>query len=313
MKQKVSIFLIALFFLFFPFVNIILSSSQLKTEAQRESFLSRYRRIEREARDLRWMLKKIELKEKLNAQSYLVVDMESNSPLLSKNENAWYPIASITKLMSSLVAVEHIDPRETITLSHDMLVGYNQRSPALLPGYRVSAENLIKASLIQSTNDASEALTYFMGEGSLVLLMNKKAKEIGMEKARFYDAHGLAGISSLQSKFPNPNISTANDLVKLISYIHENHPKILEATTKENFQLPGNCPQHGGICTFRNTNIGHKVEEFVGGKGGYLGIAKQTYTGVFDFNGRKYIMVLLYSDNRNSDIQNISNWLRERP
>lgn len=303
MKKKIFLFIFVFLFSFFPIKDINFSDSLSNTE--REIFIRQIRGISERLNHLRWTVDKLKLSEDLNSKSYLVLDLENNSEVLSKNSEDEYIIASITKLMSAVVAKENIDLSEKITLTPPML-GHNRESPSLTLNTSVSGKDLLMASLIQSTNDASEALTYFMEEGELVALMNKKAQEIGMKNTRFHDAHGLA---KSNNRILPENMATASDIAKLITYITENHPEIMEITKDENFSLP--CSD--GMCTFKNMNNTHGVDGFLGGKGGYLR-RQYSYTGIFEFNETPYTLVLLSSDvHRNSDIQKISEWLKRRP
>jgi len=195
--------------------------------------------------------------------------------------------------MTATIATENINLNKTITLQQEMLtpLGY---SPSLYLGLNVSAQNLIKASLIQSTNDAAFSLTYFLESGKFLNLMNQKAKELGMINTVFYDPHGLS---------PTNN-STASDLTKLLTYIYKNHPEILTITKDNNFWLPD---QSGRLLRFKNVNNFYDFPEFIGGKTGYIPEAKQTIAGIFIINGKPKAVVLLYSNNRQNDILSILN------
>jgi len=193
--------------------------------------------------------------------------------------------------MNSVIAVENIELKQTITLNEEMLkpIGY---SPSLFKGLKVSAENLLKASLIQSTNDAAQSLAYFLEEGKFLDLMNKKAKELNMANTSYCDPHGL-----------NPlNQSTASDLAKLLAYIYKNHPEILTITKDNNFWLPN---QLGRLLKFANLNNFYNFPEFIGGKSGYLPEAKQTFASLFNINGKPVAIVVLYSKNYKTDTSKI--------
>ena len=170
-------------------------------------------------------------------------------------------------------------------------------SLTLFLGLNISAENLLKASLIQSTNDACEALAYFLGKEKFLDLMNQKAKELGMKNTVFSDVHGLSPT----------NRSTAADLAKLISYIYKEHPEILHLTRDNNFWLPDST---GRLLKFQNVNNFYPLPEFIGGKTGYLPQAKQTLASIFLVNKKPIAIILLYSDNRQADIFTILNRLR---
>lgn len=247
--------------------------------------------IKQEISLLQNLLLNSQLKQEITAHTYLAIKLADNSVLLEKNSSQSFPLASVTKLMSAVITLENIALNEQITLTEKMLepLGY---SPCLFLGQKISAENLLKASLIQSTNDAAESLAYFLGKERFIKLMNEKAKEINLTKTVFYDTHGL-----------NPaNRSTAQDLVKLLIYIHQNHQEILSLTKNNNFWLPDAT---GHLLKFQNVNNFYPFSNFIGGKTGYLPEAKQTLAAMFKVKGEKIAIVLLSSSNRQADTFNL--------
>jgi D-alanyl-D-alanine carboxypeptidase len=224
----------------------------------------------------------------VSAAAYLAVDLSNNDVLLEKNPNQTYSIASITKLMTSLIALENIDQEEEIVLTKDMLSPLGQ-SPSLFAGLKIKAGDLIKAALIQSSNDAAESLSYFLGQKKFIKLMNDKAKELDMISTIFYDVHGLNAA----------NVSTVQDLVKLLFYIEKNQPEILNITKSNDFWLPD---EDGVNLKFQNVNNFYPLTAFIGGKTGYLVEAKQTLASIFNVQGKQIALVLLYSANRQADV-----------
>ena len=161
----------------------------------------------------------------------------------------------------------------------------------------ISKEDLLKAALIQSSNDAAEALASFQSKATFLALMNQKAKELGMQNTVFFDPHGLN----------SANRSTTSDLAKLVLYVYKQHPEILQITKDNNFWLPDSM---GRKFKFQNVNNFYPLGEFVGGKTGYLVEAKQTIASVFNINGEPTAIILLYSDNRQADIFAIMNQVK---
>ncbi len=284
------------FLLLFLLTCLFFSSTYLQTiqaseQTLREKLLQKIEILNWEVRLLRLLIASMQSQQPITAQSYIAVNLSNDSILLQKNSTQSHSIASITKLMSAVIALENIEKNEKITLTPEMLRPYGH-SPALFPGLNISAKNLIKASLIQSTNDAAEALTYFIKKEEFIGLMNKKAKELNMTNTVFYDAHGL-----------NPlNRSTTQDLVKLLAYIYKNHSEILEITKDNNFWLPD---PSGRLLKFRNINNFYGFSYFVGGKTGYLPEAKQTMAAIFNVNNNPVAVIILYSNNQNADIFSI--------
>lgn len=257
------------------------------------------RQIEILQEKIRELKARILIKKELNAASYLTVNLSDNSVVLEKNSNFSYPIASITKLMNAVIVLENIELNQTVYLNKEMLspLGY---SPSLFSGLKVSAKNLLKASLIQSTNDAANSLSYFLKRDNFIDLMNRKAEEIGMNDTSFYDPHGLSPL----------NRSTASDILKLISYVYANHPEVLDITRDNNFWLPN---KNGRLLKFKNVNNFYQTPGFIGGKTGYLPEARQTLVSLFDLKESPTAIILLYSEDRQADALKIINFIKKAP
>ena len=282
MKFKIS---------FLLFLILIFAFSPLNSKAAEQTTIAKLIQqieiIKFEIAVFQSLISNFQLNQGITAKSYLAVDLSNNSILLEKNSNQTYIPASITKLMTAVIALENTNENQTITLTEKMLEPAGQ-SPCLFLGLNINAKNLLKASLTQSANDASEALSYFIGKEKFIELMNQKAKELNMSNTVFYDVHGL-----------NPaNKTTASDLLKLLSYIQKNHPEILSTTKENDFWLPD---ASGTLLKFQNVNNFYPLPEFIGGKTGYLPEAKQTLASIFNVNGKQIAIVLLYSNNRQAD------------
>ena len=282
--MKCKVFFISFLLFFLPF-------TAKAAETQQQQISQRIEIIKQELRLLRSLLLNLQAANQgagITARSFLAKNLENNSVLLQKNSEKPRPVASITKLMTAVIAIEEIDLNRKVILTEQMLKPYGH-SPSLYLGLSVSAENLLKASMIQSVNDAAEALSYFLGKEKFISLMNQKARELKMMNTVFHDSHGL-----------NPaNVSTARDLAKLLAYVYKNHPEILAISRDNDFWLPDKT---GRQLKFRNINNFYPLSEFLGGKTGYLPQAKETFAAIFKVKNEPVIIVLLYSDNHQADI-----------
>ncbi|HUW71746.1 MAG TPA: serine hydrolase [Candidatus Humimicrobiaceae bacterium] len=283
MKSKIFFFSLFLFFLLSPFTAKGAKVSQ-------EQILQQIEIIKQEITLLRSLLSNFQAANqgaKITAHSYLAVNLSSDSVLIEQNSKRPYPLASVTKLMTAVISFEELDLDQEIILTEEMLKPYGH-SPSLYLGLSVSAENLVKASLIQSTNDAAESLSYFVGKDKFVAFMNQKAKELNMTNTVFYDPHGL-----------NPaNQSSAQDLAKLLRYIYENHPDILDISRSNNFWLPDPT---GKLLKFRNLNAFYPFSTFIGGKAGSLPEARETFASIFKVKDNVVAIIILYSNNHRAD------------
>ncbi len=134
---------------------------------------------------------------KLNAGSWTLIDADTGLYLAGKDPDKRVPIASTTKLMVALVALdEGVDLNEQVTVSEDAAsyAGSIYSNIGLYPYDRVSVRDLLKAALIPSGTDAVYALSEHLGDGSVdefVAKMNDKAKELGLKNTHFEDPAGI--------------------------------------------------------------------------------------------------------------------------
>ena len=130
----------------------------------------------------------------ISAQSAIVIESSSGEALWSKNCDKPMPMASTTKIMTALVALERCDVQKTVKVS-PLAVGVEGSSIYLYAGEELTMENLLYAMLLESANDAAAAIAIEVG-GSIEgfsKLMNKKAAELGLQNTSFENPHGLDG------------------------------------------------------------------------------------------------------------------------
>lgn len=144
----------------------------------------------------------------VNARAWLVENSATGEVLLAHNERARVPIASITKLMTVLVALEHARLDDVVTVRGSS-AAVGGATIGLRAGERLTVRDLVEAALIQSANDAADALALHVGQGSearFVELMNAKAVELGLTDTHFVRPDGLdvAG-----------HVSSARDVTRL--------------------------------------------------------------------------------------------------
>jgi serine-type D-Ala-D-Ala carboxypeptidase (penicillin-binding protein 5/6) len=129
----------------------------------------------------------------VDATAVLVANAATGELISARNADSRLAIASITKLMTALVALEHARPEELVTV-RPLASTVGESSVALQPGERISVRDLLAAALIQSANDAAFALAAHVGDGSVrrfVRLMNAKARELGLADTHFVRPDGL--------------------------------------------------------------------------------------------------------------------------
>jgi D-alanyl-D-alanine carboxypeptidase (penicillin-binding protein 5/6) len=153
-----------------------------------------------------------------SAQSFFVENPATGEILAQKGAWAKVPIASITKLMTVLVTLEKAKWDDVVRVRTGA-ASVGESTVNLRPGERLTVGELVKAALIQSANDAADALALHIGKGNraaFVASMNAKAKELGLERTHFATPDGLDTAG---------NYSTAFDVTKLAQAAME-HPEV---------------------------------------------------------------------------------------
>ncbi len=129
----------------------------------------------------------------VTGRSFVVENGVTGEVLLARNARERLPIASITKLMTVLLTLEHARPGETVLVS-PFAAGVGESSVDLRPGERLTVRELLEAALIQSANDAADALAVYVGRGSesrFVAMMNARARQLGLRDTHFVRPDGL--------------------------------------------------------------------------------------------------------------------------
>lgn len=243
------------------------------------------------------------VKLKLQSNAVLVLDHQSGEILYGKNTQAIVPIASITKLMTAMVALDaNLDPEEKILITQDDVDWLRGSHSRLRVGALLTRDELLRLALMASENRAAFALgrSYPGGLEAFVRAMNLKAQLLGMNGSRFNDPTGLS----------STNVSTAADLATLVRSAHR-YPKIRQYSTSTAYEvsLGGRRP-----VAFRNTNrlVGTGAWDIGLSKTGFINEAGRCLVMQATLAGRAVIIVLLDSwgkYSRIADANRIRKWL----
>lgn len=236
-----------------------------------------------------------------SADAYLVADLETGEVFLEKNINKERAVASLTKLMTAVVANETISYAKKIEITQNALNTHGEQGNLRL-GEHMTLNDLLYPLLLESSNDAATAISDFLGSHYFISLMNRKAYALTMKKTRYADSSGLSP----------ENISTASDLFKLVQYIYEKKKYIFDITTQnqktiflENSQI---------YQTYTNNNPLFTRNDFVGGKNGYTEKAGNTLITVFNMpykgSTRPIVVIVLGSENHAGETVSLYGWLQ---
>ena len=206
----------------------------------------------------------------------ILIDQLTNRTLYEKNPDKKMPLASLSKMMTFLIAIESIKEgkvKENDIIEIDAEIAKVKGSSYKLKvGEKVPLIELMNGLMIVSGNDAAIAIAKHIG-GSVddfVKIMNKKTKELGMKNTKFINPNGLPVYNLKEpSKPPMENISTPRDISILAKYMFDNYEKeVTSITDKEIYSYP-----ERGFCK-NNTNVLLQLIPDVDGvKTGYTGNA----------------------------------------
>ncbi|SMP78146.1 D-alanyl-D-alanine endopeptidase [Noviherbaspirillum suwonense] len=238
----------------------------------------------------------------LKSNAALVLDQSTAEVLFEKNSQVALPIASITKLMTSLVVVEaNQNMDELISVTNEDIDREKFSHSRLRVGSQLTRTNMLHIALMSSENRAASALgrSYPGGLPAFVAAMNAKARALGMVNTHYVDSTGLS----------SNNVSTARDLAKLVVAAHQ-HPLIRQYSTDSKYAVePG-----GPMLQYRNSN--HLVDNpdwQIGlQKTGYISEAGRCLVMQTQIEGRPIVMVFLDSKGKTSrlaDAGRIRKWL----
>ncbi|MFZ6814251.1 D-alanyl-D-alanine endopeptidase [Undibacterium sp. Rencai35W] len=239
----------------------------------------------------------------LQSNVAFVVDQASSKVLFDKNSNVSLPIASITKLMTSLVVVEaNQDMNEEIEITNDDLDKEKGTGSRLKVGAKLSRADLLHIALMSSENRAASALgrNYIGGLPAFVAAMNAKAKQLGMTETHYVDSSGLS----------SQNVASAQDLVKLINAAYQ-HPLIRQYSTDSSYVV---APGGGRPLQYSTTNklVANPTWDIGLQKTGYISEAGRCLVMQAMIQGRAIVMVFLDSKGKYSrlaDAGRIRKWL----
>lgn len=256
-------------------------------------------RVEREDNSMPTELVKASFPEiDVRARAAYVYDVRSGEVLFAKNEDTRMPLASLTKVMSALVASSLGEDYGVVTVDEAALE--TAGDSGLRPGEKWSLKDLLDFSLITSSNDGIRATALALGAlnkssatageiiNDFVVQMNEKATELGLKNTYFWNETGLD-----ETEYKGGAYGTAKDMAKLLEYIITNHPKVLEATKESSMVVSSSTFSHEA----RNTNVlASKIPGLIASKTGFTNTAGGNLVLAFDPElGRPIIITILGS------------------
>ena len=222
----------------------------------------------------------------VSASSFFLMDGFTGSCLSQRNCDISLPMASTTKMMTCIVALEQASLSDLVEIPKEA-VGVEGSSVYLKQGECLTVEELLFALMLESANDAAVAIALHVSESidDFALLMNEKAKSLGMKSTNFRNPHGLPC---------EGHYSSARDLCKLLAYGMQNEAfRVFVGTGKTTIS----APDSGKRFLSNHNKLLRIYDPCVGGKTGFTKEAGRCLVTAAEKNGRILICATLGDPN----------------
>ena len=221
----------------------------------------------------------------LYSKNYCLYDLTDDKIIYEKNIQERTNIASLTKIMTTITAIEKINNLDDyVTITSEMLsnIKYDASLAGLKIGDKLTYKDLLYASILPSGADATQALAYSLS-GSInnfVNDMNALAKKIGMESSNFVNVTGL----DIDNHY-----STINDLLKMLQYSLKNETFKTIYTTKS-YTLSNGLVVDATVKKYNNL-MKLDISRITGSKTGYTNKAGLCISSIFESNNHEFIFI----------------------
>ncbi|MBU1558055.1 hypothetical protein KKC45_03775 [Patescibacteria group bacterium] len=245
----------------------------------------------------------------LEAKSAYVLDAKENNVLFNLNGQSQLPLASVTKLMTTLVASEMVPEGTIITINQEDISV--EGDSGLRVGEKWTLSNVLDFTLMSSSNDGAHALASVIGfvklkedgkteDDMFIDEMNRRAQELGLTQTFFLSESGLDLSEGMSGSY-----GSARDMAILMKNIIETNPQLLKATKYSNLEIESKDFVH----SVENTNqYAEAIPGIIGSKTGFTDLAGGNLVIAFDIGiGHPIIISVLGSskDGRFEDVQKL--------
>ena len=233
---------------------------------------------------------------KLYAQSAVLMDGDTGRILYGKGQDIIRPMASTTKIMTCILALENGRGEDAVKASSNA-ASQPKVHLGVREGEEYRLEDLLYALMLESYNDAAVMIAEHIG-GSVegfAAMMNEKAAGLGCGDTYFITPNGLDGVKTDEQGKEHIHSTTASDLARIMRYCVTESPakdEFLKITQTQNHYFTDmagkrsfNCYNHNAFLTM--------MEGVLSGKTGFTGGAGYSYVGAMENQGRTYVIALL--------------------
>ncbi|OGY64372.1 MAG: hypothetical protein A3I89_03005 [Candidatus Harrisonbacteria bacterium RIFCSPLOWO2_02_FULL_41_11] len=235
----------------------------------------------------------------LKIKAGIAKDLTTGTEFYILNPYDRWPIASLTKLMTAIIAIEEVGINKKTIIS-EYAVNSEGVAGNLKAGEQYSVSDLLKTMLAVSSNDAAVAIAEFYGTENFIEKMRLKASALNMFQTSFSDTTGLSFL----------NQSNIEDLIKLIQYIYKNHPSVFGITAQKKVRIF----EESGRIEKELLNINFFASsrtDFLGGKTGFIEESGSNLISLFRHEGHDILIIVLGTNDRFGQTDLLYNWVKE--
>lgn len=229
------------------------------------------------------------------ARAAIVADLETGEAYFELNPDTRWPLASITKLMTAVMAVQHMDQNGALTFTPGDFDG-SAEADFLKAGDKYSFSDVLRIMLLLSKNEAAQALAGAYGKDKFVGGLNGLANDWGLGDTHFADPTGLS----------IANQSTILDIKKFALLIYRDYPNIFEITRRKRATITELNANRKLVIS--NINLFAGRSDFLGGKTGYTDDAGGNLVSIFSYGRRPILVVVLGTGDRFGETESLFNW-----
>jgi D-alanyl-D-alanine carboxypeptidase (penicillin-binding protein 5/6) len=230
--------------------------------------------------------------------SIVVKDLSKNQTIYAKDENQILRPASLTKIMTCMLAIESGKMDKVVTITKPM-IDVEPTKLGLKVGDKVKLKDLVHAALIKSANDAAFSIAYYLGDNDkekFISMMNSKAKNLGMKNTNFVNPAGFDD---------NKHKSTAKDLMKLAEYAIKN--KTFNSIVKLNKYTFTTLNTKKRFAVYTSNKLQRENKNVVGLKTGYTSGAGACLIARAKKDNKDILFVMLNAHNRWDNAKKVVN------
>ncbi|MDE2022003.1 MAG: hypothetical protein KGI71_03820, partial [Patescibacteria group bacterium] len=236
----------------------------------------------------------------VSAASYLVADMDTNEVFLEQHAQDPHAIASVTKLMTALVANETIPSGENVDIPRSELLPAQKNVSAMQETF--FAGDLLYPLLMQANAAVADSLAEHYGTNDFVAWMNTTAERLGMQSTHFADASGASA----------EDRSAPDDLYRLATYIADRDSFVLAMLRTPNKKL---IAASGNAYSLSNANIFSDSATLIGGKASKTATTTDTMVSLFSMplnnETRRVAIIVLASNDATADTTALADWVAQ--